>query len=44
MEKNAFPVFYKKSGLQELAVSRTVSHRHPEKFFLQDGDGDAVFT
>jgi hypothetical protein len=41
---NSFPVFYKKAAVQELAVSRTVAHRHPESFFLQDGDGDGVFT
>jgi hypothetical protein len=44
MEKTDFPVFYKKPVIQELAVSRTISKRQPENFFLQDGDGDGVFT
>jgi hypothetical protein len=44
LEKNNFPVFYKKPVAQDLAVSKTLSDRQPEKFFLQDGDGDGVFT
>ena len=44
LERNAFPVLNRRYSMQELAVSKTISHRHPERFFLQDGDGDAVFT
>jgi hypothetical protein len=43
-EKNAFPYFYKETIVRELAVSKTLAHKHPEKLILQDGDGDAVFT
>jgi hypothetical protein len=44
IKKNNFPFFYKKNVIKELAVSKTISDRLPEKFYLQDGDGDVVFT
>jgi hypothetical protein len=44
MEKDAFPVFYTKSFIHEIAVSKDISQRRPEKYRVQEGDGDAVFT
>ncbi|MBN1414803.1 MAG: hypothetical protein JW973_06860 [Bacteroidales bacterium] len=39
-----FPFLYKKTILHELAFCKTLSHKQPDKFSLQDGDGDVVFT
>jgi hypothetical protein len=44
IEKSGFPVFYKKKVAKGLAVSKTLAGRQPEKYYLQDGDGDVVFT
>ena len=44
IEKNAFPCFYKKCIIKELAISKAIIQKQPEKYFLQDGDGDVVFT
>ncbi len=39
-----FPVLRKRTVLKDLAVSKTLTHFHPELYILQDGDGDVVFT
>jgi hypothetical protein len=44
LEKIAFPFFYKRTVVRELAVCKSLVYKQPEKFNLQDGDGDAVFT
>lgn len=44
IEKSAFPYLYKKNVVKELAVSNALVGRQPEKYLLQDGDGDVVFT
>ena len=44
IERSSLPFFHKYAAVKELAVCKNLAHKKPEKFSLQDGDGDVVFT